>query len=339
VSKKPLNDPVEGSDSTPALPTAPDKLSVQRLVKDYSIEVTPPQATRIDRFVDLVAPNTRVYIPQTPRGELRDILTLAVRLRTERMDPVPHVVARRIESLARADEFLARLVGEAGVTRVLLVAGDVARPAGELHSALQILESGLLEKHGIHTVGVAGHPEGHPVLGDSVLRDALRRKRAYAERTGASVYIVTQFVFSADPIIAWEQSLGVDIGSLPVVVGLPGLATANTLVRYALECGVGASLQAFARRYSSMTKLLQVSAPGDSLVALARYRDQTPRSHLTNVHFYTFNSFESTTRWANEVLAGHFALTAAGTLALTGRPLADPFPKPEEDVGRGLQES
>jgi methylenetetrahydrofolate reductase (NADPH) len=233
---------------------------------------------------------------------------LAARLRKEQMEPVPHLVARRIPALASVDELLARLAGEAGVTQVLVVAGDVPRPAGELHSALQILESGLLEKHRIHTVGVAGHPEGHPALGDAILRDALTRKRAYAERTGAQVYIVTQFTFSADPIIAWERSVEAAIGSLPIVAGLPGLATAKTLLKYAFECGVGASLQAFATRYGGIAKLLKVSAPDETLVALARYREQTPHSHLAGVHFYTFGSFERTVRWANNVLAGRFAL-------------------------------
>ena len=291
-----------------------DRLAVQHLVKDFSIEATLRQARRIDRFDDVVAPGTRIYIPQTPHTALRDIAALAVRLRMQRMEPVPHIVARRIASLALVDDILTRLVGDAGVTQVLVVAGDVARPAGELHSALQILESGLLERHGIHTVGVAGHPEGHPALAEAVLREALTRKRAYAERTGARVYIVTQFAFAADPIIAWERSLGDVIGSMPIVVGLPGLATAKALLKYAFECGVGASLQAFAKQYGRITKLLKIAAPDESLVALARHRARTPNSRLAGVHFYTFGSFERTARWANAVVAGKVALMEEGEL-------------------------
>ena len=284
-----------------------DRRSIQNLVKDYSIEVTPHQATRIERFAGFLADRTRVYIPQTPQTQLPDILALAARLRRERMEPVPHLVARRIDRLSRVDEFLARLVGDAGVTQVLVVAGDVARPAGELDSALQILESGLLEQHGIRAVDVAGHPEGHPVLADSILRDALMGKREYAARTGARVHIVTQFTFSADAIIAWERAMHAAIGPLPIVVGIPGPATAKTLLKYALECGVGASLQAFARRYRDLTKLMKVSAPDESLVTLARYRRRTPETHLTGVHIYTFGGFERTARWANDVAAGKLA--------------------------------
>jgi len=286
-----------------------DRVSVQNLLKDYSVELTVRQASRIDRFDGLLAPATRVYIPQTPNTGFEDILALAVRLRSEHLEPVPHLVARRLRSVAAADDFLARLVADAGVTQVLVVAGAVARPAGELHSTLPIFASGLLEKHGIHTVGIAGHPEGHPAIPDSMLLDALTRKRVYARQTGARVYVVTQLTFSAHAVIAWERSVDAVLGPLPIVAGLPGLATARTLVKYAVECGVGASLQAFARRYSEIAKLLTVSTPDESVLALARHRAQTPHTRLAGVHFYTFGSFERTVRWANGVLDGNFELS------------------------------
>jgi methylenetetrahydrofolate reductase (NADPH) len=290
--------------------------TIQNFVRDYSIETTFLQAKRIERFADIVAAGTRIYIPQTPRTDFQDTIALAVRLRTEGMEPVPHIVARRIESLSKLDNFLARLAGDAGVRQVLIVAGDTAKPAGQLNSTLQVLESDLLEKHNIRAVGVAGHPEGHPQVTDAVLRDALRRKNAYADRTGASAYIVTQFVFSADPVIAWERSHGDDIGRLPVTVGLPGMATARTLLKYAMDCGVGASLQAFAKRYASLTKLLTVAAPDQTIVALARYKDRTPQTRLTGVHFFTFGGFEKTAKWANKIVEGNFEVTEDGRLVI-----------------------
>ena len=81
---------------------------------------------------------------------------------------------------------------------------------------------------------------------------------------------------SADPVVAWEASHRSDIGALPVVVGLPGLATTKTLLKYAMDCGVGASLQAFSKRAASLTKLLTVSAPDDIVAGLARHKAQAP---------------------------------------------------------------
>ena len=293
-----------------------NKLSIQDFLRNYSIETNVPQAERVERFAGIVDPGTRLYIAHVPGTDYKATVALAGRLRREGLEPVPHVVARRIDSMAVLDDFVARLTGEAGVKQVLVVAGDIPKPVGELSSGLQILESGLLEKYGIRTIGVAGHPEGHRDVGDAALRDALRRKNAYAEKTGAHVYIVTQFTFSAGPFIAWEGSHATDIGRLPVTVGLPGLATAKTLLKYAMDCGVGNSLQAFSKRYASLTKLLTVSAPDDIIVALARYKDQTPRSHFEGIHFFPFGGFKKTAEWANKIIAGNFEVTEDGGLSV-----------------------
>jgi methylenetetrahydrofolate reductase (NADPH) len=294
------------------------KSSVQNLVKNYSIETTVPQAARVERFGDVVPAATRLFIAHIPGTNFADTVTLAARLRQEGMEPVPHVVGRRIQNLEALEDFLKRLTGEAGVTQVLVVAGDNATPEGELTSGLEVLESGLLEKYGIRTLGVAGHPEGHREVADPVLRDALQRKNAYAAKTGAAVRIVTQFTFSADPVIAWLGSHRADIGSLPVTVGLPGLATAKTLLKYAMDCGVGASLQAFSKRYASLTKLLTVSAPDDIIVALAGHNEQTVGSPLTGVHFFPFGGFKKTADWANKVVAGEFEFDGEGGLRVGG---------------------
>jgi methylenetetrahydrofolate reductase (NADPH) len=279
-----------------------DKLAIQDLVRNYSIEATAVQAQRIRRFSDIVPPGTRIYIPQTPHTAFADMVTLAVRLRQEGMEPVPHIVARRMENLSALDNLLAQLTTDAGVKQVLAVAGDIAAPVGQLQSSLEILESGVLEKHGIRTIGVAGHPEGHRDVGGEVLRDALQRKNAYAAKTGAHVYIVTQFTFSADPVIAWEKSCGDVLGDLPIIVGLPGLATAKTLLKYAMECGIGASLQAFTKRYASLSKLLTVASPDETILQLAAYKAQEPGTRLAGLHFFTFGGFERTAEWANRIV-------------------------------------
>src|SRR6188508_2250461 len=153
-----------------------NKSAIQNFVRNYSIETTVPQALKVEKFADLVPLDTRLYIAHIPGTDFKDTVALAARLRREGMEPVPHVVGRRIANLEALEDFLKRLSGDAGVKQVLCVAGDNATPEGQITSALQVIESGLLEKHGIRTVGVAGHPEGHREVADPVLRDALRRK-------------------------------------------------------------------------------------------------------------------------------------------------------------------
>ena len=86
----------------------------------------------------------------------------------------------------------------AGVTDVLVIGGGADRLQGEIHSTMQVLETGLLDAHGITEIGVAGHPEGTPDFSDEVAEIALRLKKEFAERTGARMRIVTQFGFDPE---------------------------------------------------------------------------------------------------------------------------------------------
>jgi methylenetetrahydrofolate reductase (NADPH) len=287
-----------------------EKQLVRDLVSGYSIETTVREAARIERFGDSLRPGTCVYIAHVPGTDWQKTVALATRLRKEQMEPVPHIVARRISSLTQLDEVLSRLVSEAGVRQVLAVAGDIEKPIGELDSALQILEMGIFEKHGLRKIGVAGHPEGHKDVSDTVLQDALKRKNEYARQTGADVYIVTQFSFSAEPVGAWEAANGPEVNRLPFTVGVPGLATIKTLLKYALECGVGPSMHALSKHAASLTKLLTVAAPDELIVGLASYKKRNAQTLMNGIHFFPFGGLKRTADWANKIVEGRFDLTA-----------------------------
>ena len=290
-----------------------DKQSVRSLAGGYSIETTVREGARIEKYRDLVPKGTSMYIPHVPGVAREDTIALAARLRKEDMDPVPHIVARRTESAAILDDFLKRLVGEAGVTRVLCVAGDISTPEGEFESALQILERGFIERHGITKIGVAGHPEGHKEIPEAALKDAVVRKNAYAQKTGADVRLVTQFSFVAEPVIAWDKSI-TPINTLPIYIGLPGLAKVSTLLKYALDCGVGPSLAAFSKHATQLSKLLTVSAPDEQLVALAKYRTENPQTLIRGLHFFPFGGLKRTSDWLKKLADGEFEFTADGGL-------------------------
>ena len=288
-----------------------DKRQIQDFAKSYSIETTVREAARVERFSDVVPKGTWLYIPHIPGTDLQETVDLATRLRREGMEPVPHIVGRRFESLEVLDNFLGQLAAQAGVEQVLAVAGDTPAPVGKIESALQVLESGLLEKHGIKRVGVAGHPEGHKQVSDPVLKAALRQKNEYAKKTGNYVCIVTQFLFTADPVIAWEAKTP-EIGDLPYMVGLPGLASPTSLLKFALDCGVGASLEAFAKRAGKFTKLLTVATPDELLVDLVQYKEKNPATRLAGIHFFPFGGFKRTADWINKVVDGQFELSSDG---------------------------
>src|SRR5690606_34919083 len=163
-------------------------------------------------------------------------------------------------------------------SRVLAIAGADSKPAGPFADTLSMLETGLFGKHGIRSIGLAAHPEDPPVDDRSVIREHADRKIEFAGKTGIEIYFVTQFVFEARPIfdfVARIRSLGND---RPLVIGLPGLATLQSLIKHATACGVGPSMQFLTRRARDLRKLLSVQAPDRLVIDLANYVAEHPES-------------------------------------------------------------
>lgn len=273
------------------LPTAaavpPDPGPLRQLVEGFSIEATPRQLESAGTLATLLPAGTSVYVPYLPRSSVADTVRACRQLAAEGLRPVPHVTARAAASREKLDEQLARLA-EAGASSLLLIAGDRRRPAGPFKSTLEVFDTGLLQAHGFSDIGVAGHPEGHPAADAQTLMDALHRKAAYADDTGAAMWVVTQFAFSADPVIDWLERLRAEGIHLPVRIGVPGPAKAQTLLRYALQCGVGASSRMLARRPNAVTRLLGRWTPEAMLPPLARYRAESPAARIAGVHVFPF---------------------------------------------------
>lgn len=265
----------------------PDPVESRRLADGFSIEATPKQLEASGSLAGHVPPGTCVYVPYLPRATMADTIRACRQLAAEGFRAVPHVSARSIASREMLDEQLDRLA-EAGASSLLLIAGDRRRPAGPFRSTLDVFDTGLLQTHGFDDIGVAGHPEGHPVADAPTLMDALRRKAAYASDTGAAMWIVTQFAFSAEPVIDWLGQLRSEGIRLPVRIGLPGPAKAQTLLRYALQCGVGASSRILARRPDAVTHLLGRWTPEAMLAALSRYRAESPAAGIAGIHVFPF---------------------------------------------------
>lgn len=285
-----MNPPV----ATRPLP-APDEVAqaaassalVRQLVDGFSIEATPKQLQAADSLGSLLPHDTSVYIPYLPRAAMSETVVACRRLVAHGLRPVPHLTARPLASRAKLEEHLARLA-EAGADSLLLIAGDRRRPAGPFKSTLDVFDTGLLQRHGFDCVGVAGHPESHPVATEQELVSALRSKSAYASETGSTLWIVTQFAFSSAPVadwLGWMRGEGIE---LPVRIGLPGPAKAQTLLRYALQCGVGASSRMLASRPDAVTRLLGRWTPDAMLAELAQHARHGRTPGIAGVHVFPF---------------------------------------------------
>ena len=286
--------------------TVPDTLT--RLCGPFSLELTPGEAKKADRFTDHLQPGTSVYVTFLPRTPFSDTVEAVARLAAGGMRPVPHLAVRAVRDERHLDEKLAALTGEGAVEEVLLIAGSLSRPAGELDATIQALRTGCLERRGIRRVGLAGHPEGSPDINDEDLRQALKEKNEFALDSPLDLYLITQFCFASEPVVSWERQVRQEGNRLPIYVGLPGLASPAKLLKFGLSCGIGPSLKVLRRRTGNVLKMAAsaVYHPDDTMVGVASAAAQDAEALFRNFHFFPFGAYERTARWANAVARGDF---------------------------------
>ncbi|WP_210321242.1 methylenetetrahydrofolate reductase [Aquibium microcysteis] len=274
-------------------------------VEGYSIEVMPRTAAKIDDFKALLPTGTRVYIAHIEGTPIEEMVETAARLAGDGFPVMPHFPARIIRDGAMLEDWILRY-RDVGVSQALLLAGGVTKPHGELASSMDLMESGLFDKHGFKRLHVAGHPEGNKDIdadGSSRQVDAaLQWKQAFSERTDAAMAIATQFAFEAQPVIAWAERLKAAGISLPIHVGIAGPAKLQTLIKFAMACGVGPSIRVLQRRAMDIRKLVMPYEPADVLADLAAYKEQNPGSLIEQVHFFPLGGIKASTDWANETV-------------------------------------
>jgi methylenetetrahydrofolate reductase (NADPH) len=283
-----------------------------RLMRGFSVEQTPAELAKRAGFPADLPAGTRVYLTWIPGAPFERTLAAAVRVRELGMTPVPHLAARAIADAAALGRMLGELQREAGVEHLLLIAGSQRNPAGAYADSLQLLATGRFDGPPWRSLGFAAHPEGSPEIGALALSRALAAKSAHAAATSLPHELVTQFGFAAAPLLAWERQARTDSRRLPVRVGLAGLASVTTLLRYAAHCGVGASTRALLRHGGRSLRLTGAVAPGRLVAAVARARLADPDARFSGFHFYPFGSLDATVEWAAAIAAGAFTLDAQG---------------------------
>lgn len=273
----------------------------------YSIEVTPHDRKRLEEIAQVVPQGTDVYVAHPPGGPIDEIVDIALTLKDLGFSPVPHIIARKVDSRAKLEESLGRL-SEHGIRNALVLAGDEAVPNALFDSSLELLETGLLGDFGFERVGVAGHPEGSKAIGEKRVEEALRAKAEFARHAPFKMRIVTQFGFNPEAVTEWERRTGEAGVDLPIHVGLPGPASLRQLARFAMLCGIGTSAKMMMRRTGATANLLKTQAPDGQITHFARHRAENPASRIEKPHFFAFGGVAKTASWANAVAAGRFEL-------------------------------
>ena len=265
-----------------------------------SIEVAPVQAIESDVLPGLFPRGTSVYVTDIGTDTVHTHAAAARRVRDLGYEPVPHIASRRLTTRATLAERIERLTGEAGVRDVLVIGGGLKDHAGEFDSTMSVLETELLDRHGIRRIGVAGHPEGSPDFNEATALDALRLKRNFAERSGAELRIVTQFGFDPDRFTAWADSLRAHGLDVPVHLGVAGPATLKTLLKFAALCGVGNSIQFLRRHALKVSALMGTQSPEEVVGPIEAHWRATPTTTIAGIHAFPFGGVQKTADWLHE---------------------------------------
>ena len=283
----------------PETPNGPNP-ELEAFLQAYSIEIMPRTAEKVEDFTALLPKGTRVYIAYIEGTPIQDMVATAKRLANDGYPVMPHFPARIIKDKANLDNWIAMYQGEAGVDQALLLAGGVTNPHGDYESSMQLLESGAFE--GFKRLHVAGHPEGNkdidPKGGTAMVDDALRWKQEFSETTDADMALATQFAFESGPIIEWADSLKAAGITIPIHIGIAGPAKLQTMIKFAIACGVGPSLKVLQKRAKDVTKLLLPFEPTQVLTDLAAHKEANPDSNIESVHFFPLGGIKTNANWA-----------------------------------------
>ena len=278
--------------------------AIKKFLDGFSVEVTPKAASKIENFEDYIPSGTLVYVAHIEGTPIEEMVETAKKINDQGFCAMPHFPARIIKDKNVLEDWISRYKNEANVSNALLIAGGANKPYGEYDSSIQLIESELFDRANFNNLHIAGHPEGSmdidPDGSTTNVDQALSWKNEFSKRTDANMAITTQFSFDASSVISWANNIkeaGIDI---PVHIGIAGPAKLQTLLRYSIECGVGASIKIIQKRAKDLTKLLLPYKPTNIITELATYKADNPSFNIEKVHFFPLGGIKQVSDFVKE---------------------------------------
>ncbi len=273
---------------------AEERAAIRRLLEHAKFELIPLKNV-LDQ-ARFLPEGATVSVTASPVKTLEDTWDLAAELQQRGFDVIPHLSARMTRDRSHLEKLLRRL-DELAISRIFLVGGDATDP-GAFPDAPSVLDAMVEMGHHLTEIGVTAYPEGHAAIPDEALRAALHHKQPHA------AYMTTQMCFDPDAIAGFVTEARADGITLPVHLGLPGVADRLKLVQISTRIGVGQSVRFLSKNRGLISKFLK---PGgyspDELLDRMGAAVTDARADIQGVHIYTFNQCETTERWRQEYLA------------------------------------
>jgi methylenetetrahydrofolate reductase (NADPH) len=272
-----------------------ERPSLGALLRSPRYEIFPT-----DDILDVVARNVphevTITVTASPRRGLPATVQLAIRLARLGYTAIPHVSARLIRDRAELSQVLEAL-RSAEVRNIFVIAGDAREPAGEFPDALSLLNA-LPADHGFTDIGVTGYPESHPFIHDDVTIQAMWDKRRFA------TYIVSNMSFDPETVRRWVERVRHRGVSLPIYVGMAGVADPARLLRVSTKIGVADAARFLRGHPSWVARMFRPGGYEPGRFVSALWPDLArPELRIAGLHVFTFNEIGPTERWRREMLS------------------------------------
>jgi len=238
-----------------------------------------------------------VAITCSPTKGVDATLDLVDALAKRHLRLVPHIAARMVRDRQHLDDVLQRL-RQAGIESVFVPGGDAPSPLGRYSGSLDLLRAMAETGHAFKHIGVAAHPEGHPLISERQLLQLLLEKQAYAN------YLVTQMCFDPLVLIRWLIKMREAGVTLPAWIGLPGVADRARLFKLSTRIGVGQSARILLKQKGLLRRMLGIRPyrPDELLKGLLPHLSDSGMG-IPGFHLFSFNDIERTEQWRREALA------------------------------------
>jgi methylenetetrahydrofolate reductase (NADPH) len=268
--------------------------ALARVLRSPTFELIP-----LKRAMDqaaLLPAGATVSVTVSPAKGIEATIALSEQLQVHGFRAVPHVSARQIRDRAHLTDLVAWLEG-AGVTRAFIVGGDAKEP-GAYPDGLSLLREMAEIGHPLGEIGIPGYPQGHPFIADRPLLEALRAKAAFA------TYVTTQLCFDPAAIARWIEARRAGGLTLPVHLGVPGVAEPQKLLAIAARIGVADTHRFLVKNVRFVTRLVRSGGfyRPDGLLEGVAPVVAAPASGIADLHLYTFNAVDATERWRTAYL-------------------------------------
>ena len=263
-------------------------------MSNYTLEISAKEIENIEKISDKLPQGLKIYLPHIAGKDfIKEVVTPAKKLHQKGFLPVAHLAARNLKDEADLKHHLKVLTQEVCTKEILLLAGGINPPSGKFSSAMDLLQTGLFTEYGFKKIGVAGHPEKHSQVAEQVLLNSLVVKQEFLVKNKMQMYIMTQFCFSVEPVMDWLSKLENNKIKASIYLGVVGIVGIVSLIKYAIYCGVGNSLQVIKDKAKNMIQLATKYQNEEFFLPLLEVL-QTNYPNVKGLHVFSFGTGEKT---------------------------------------------